>query len=82
MAHPSTYPPQTGHPLFRFADSIVKRATALKNRRDLRKLLSLQDHLLDDVGVNRSDIQRIVDLPLSHDAATELYQISLGRRNG
>ncbi|MDA8585410.1 DUF1127 domain-containing protein [Rhodobacteraceae bacterium] len=69
----------SGHPLFELADRLLKRRLRFKARKQLNHVLELDDRLLDDVGVTRSDVQRALNQTLSQDAATQLYQSSLGR---
>jgi uncharacterized protein YjiS (DUF1127 family) len=43
-----------------FAIGIVKRCAAIVKRRSVRKTLeALDDHMLKDIGISRSDIDRI-----------------------
>jgi uncharacterized protein YjiS (DUF1127 family) len=46
-----------------------------KNRRDLRKLLALEDHLLKDVGLSRGLIQHLATLPADVDAQREAERL-------
>ena len=50
------------------------------DRRRLRTLKDLDDDMLADIGVTRSEVNQVSELPLSVDAATELQQMSLTRR--
>lgn len=43
-------------------------------------MLSLDDKLLDDIGVTRADVTWAANLPLSDDAATVLRQCTKGSR--
>lgn len=52
------------------------------NRRQLRKLSELDDYLLQDIGVSRTDLENIANLPLAYNPATELVRIrNRGRRH-
>lgn len=69
-----------GHVLHRFADSLVQRSARALRRRKFKTLLDLDDHILEDIGVRRHEVEYTANLPLSVDAATELRRISLERR--
>ena len=45
-----------------------------KERRHLRKLTELDDHLLADIGVRRDDVAWALNLPFSHEPFTELQR--------
>lgn len=63
------------------AKNLVCKAVQYRlNRRRLRKLHDLDDAMLHDIGVTRSELHKVSSLPLSVDAATELQRISLARR--
>ena len=70
---------QSGHPLFNFADTLAKRASRFGQRKHLRRLLKLDDHLLRDIGVTRDQVLRTLEAPSSEDAATSLQRLSLSR---
>lgn len=70
---------QTGHPLFNFANTLAKRARRLGQRKQLRRLLKLDDHLLRDVGLTRDQVLRSLESTSSVDAATKLQRLSLSR---
>lgn len=69
-----------GHPIADLAGSLTGRIRALRHRRSIKKLLDLDDTILDDIGVTRGEIQIASTLPLSVDAGTELHRMSLERR--
>lgn len=50
-----------------------------QNRQGVRDMLTLDDHILRDIGVTRYDVQRAGNLPLNHRAGEELTVMS-GRR--
>jgi uncharacterized protein YjiS (DUF1127 family) len=51
-----------------------------RTRRRLVKMTDLDDHILDDIGVSRSDIHTVLDLPFSYNPALELQQIAQRNR--
>ncbi len=53
---------------------------AIQRRRDFRKLLKLDNHLLTDMGVTRAEVQAAARLPVWIDAAEELRRVSDRRR--
>ena len=70
----------TGHPINDLATRLTDRVRQMRRRRGLRKLLDMDDHTLNDIGVTRGEVQIATNLPLSVDAATELRRMSLQRR--
>jgi uncharacterized protein YjiS (DUF1127 family) len=70
----------TGHALHDLALSLAEGIARVRRRRKFKRLLDLDDHMLDDIGVTRSEVDYAARLPLSTDAATELRRISLARR--
>ncbi len=52
----------------------------LQRRRAFNKLLDLDDHLLDDMGVTRAEVHMASRLPVWTNAADELRRVSLERR--
>ena len=83
MTDHSAFGPATsgaGHPLFDLAARLGERAVQARRRKGFRRLLDLDDHMLDDIGVQRHEVVHAANLPLSVDAATELRRISLERR--
>lgn len=69
-----------GHPIHDLSASLIERIRHIRRRRGLKRLLDLDDHMLDDLGVTRGEVQIATGLPLSADAATELRRMSLQRR--
>jgi uncharacterized protein YjiS (DUF1127 family) len=51
-----------------------------RTRRKLVKMTDLDDHMLDDIGVSRSDIHAVLELPFSHSPALELQRIAQRNR--
>jgi uncharacterized protein YjiS (DUF1127 family) len=55
----------------------LRRAYAnWKRRRRLRGIEDLDDRLLADIGVSRSDLESVVNLPLAVDPIAELHRRS------
>ena len=73
-------PAPTGHPLQALGARLTERITQLRKRRHFNRLLDLEPHMLDDIGVTHAEVQIASNLPLSVDAATELRRMSLERR--
>lgn len=72
--------PRAGHPIAQLADRLALRIRNLRRRRGFKQLLDLDEHLLNDIGVTRAEVETAANLPLSRDAATELRRVSLERR--
>ena len=70
----------TGHPIHALADRLLDRVRQRRRRRGFKRLLDLDDQMLDDLGVLRHEVVEASHLPLSVDAATELRRVSLERR--
>lgn len=52
-----------------------------RKRRHIKELEQLDDHVLNDIGLTRADIQAVLTQPLSVDPFWELErQASMGRR--
>lgn len=71
--------PNTGHPLRDLSNKLSDLVRRRRERRGLSALLDLEDHILLDIGLTRSDINAARHWPLSVDAATELRRASLER---
>ncbi len=80
MTHYDLGRAQTGHPIQSLSNALVDRIRAIRRRRGFNRLNNLDDHMLDDIGVTRGEVQYASALPLSVDAATELRRVSLERR--
>ncbi len=52
----------------------------LSNRRRIRELYHLDDHLLKDMGLTRTDIGRALRSPIDLDPSVSLQEISMQRR--
>ncbi len=80
MTHYDLGRAQTGHPIQNLSNALVDRIRAIRRRQRFNRLQALDDHMLDDIGVTRGEVEIVSALPLSVDAATELRRISLERR--
>ena len=69
-----------GHPIANWAKTVSRVMRERRRRKGFKRLLDLDDALLKDIGVMRSEVLHCAHLPLSSDAATELRRISLSRR--
>lgn len=49
-------------------------------RRQVRRLQDKENHILDDIGVTRDELDWASQLPLTANAAIELHQVSYRRR--
>ena len=50
------------------------------NRRRIASLTEVDDHLLADLGLDRDDVRRALDLPFAQDPALELQRVALRNR--
>ena len=78
--HASDLPRVSGHPLHALAESLTRRVAERLRRRRFLTLLDLDDHILDDIGVTRGDVQAVAKMPLSANASHELRRIAVERR--
>ncbi|MEM7719741.1 MAG: DUF1127 domain-containing protein, partial [Pseudomonadota bacterium] len=69
-----------GHPIQTLTSQLFDRIRQIRRRRGLNRLRDLDDHMLNDIGVTRGEVEIAGNLPLSVDAATELRRMSLERR--
>jgi uncharacterized protein YjiS (DUF1127 family) len=53
---------------------------AFLRRRKVSRLQDLDDHILDDIGLTRRDVEIATRLPFSRDAADELRRLALEHR--
>ena len=67
----------SGNALAHLGTALDKRIREARARRQMRKMLNLDDHMLRDLGLTRGDIRTATRMPMSVDAATELHRISL-----
>ena len=58
------------------ADFFRKWQEQRTNRLAFQHMLTLDDHLLSDIGVTRDDVIRVNNMPLSVNAARELEKIA------
>ncbi len=70
----------TGFAIHQLADSLANRLRNRRRRKQFNTLLGLDDHMLDDIGVTRAEVEAASSLPLSVNAAIELRRLSLSRR--
>ncbi len=68
---------RTGHPLTDLSNKLTARIAARRQRRQLKSLSHLDDHVLRDIGLTRGDVARTLSQPLSVDAHTELHRLAL-----
>jgi uncharacterized protein YjiS (DUF1127 family) len=54
-----------GHPVASVLRKISALVTALRHRQAMRSLAALDDHALKDIGLMRSDVDRILGEPLA-----------------
>lgn len=47
----------SGHPIDHLAAALGERARQRKHRRQYRRMLDYDDHILRDIGISRDDIQ-------------------------
>lgn len=64
----------------RMLQSVATLFRSRVRRRKFSRLADLDDHILDDIGVTRREVEIATRLPFSHDAAEELRRLSLERR--
>jgi uncharacterized protein YjiS (DUF1127 family) len=60
--------------------AIRSASQAWRARRKLSRLLDMDDHMLNDVGVCREDVRWALDLPFSYDPGLELQRRALRNR--
>ena len=53
-----------------------------RKRRQLKQLETLDDHVLNDIGVSRADLMTVLSQPLSVDPVWELERQARARRYG
>ncbi|MCX7306266.1 MAG: DUF1127 domain-containing protein [Hyphomicrobiales bacterium] len=70
----------TARPVARVVNVVVKFLTAWKNRRDFYRLGEMSDVELADIGLTRSDLNVVVDLPFGRDPTTHLGAVAEARR--
>ena len=51
-----------------------------KNRREVVLLTELDDHVLEDIGVTRGDVEAALSEPFSYDPSLQLQRIALRNR--
>ncbi|MEP9378228.1 DUF1127 domain-containing protein [Aquabacter sp. CN5-332] len=68
------------HFLLQAAGLAVKAARAIERRRALNQLGQMEDHMLRDIGLTRSDVRDAASEPLWRDATQVLVTRSVERR--
>lgn len=58
----------------------LRLASAIRNRRQVMRLLELDDRALKDIGLVRNDVAGVLDTPLSRDPSIFLRLRSVERR--
>lgn len=69
-----------GNPLYDLSTNLTSRISQLRSRRSLKRMLDLEDYMLEDMGVLRGEIDWVLSLPLTVDAGAELRRLSEQRR--
>ena len=54
--------------------SVVHTARFFRNRVAIKQMVDMDDALLKDIGLTRSEVERAYVAPLSHDTMSELKQ--------
>lgn len=80
MTHTDFGRTHAGHPIETLTGKLYNRIRQVVRRWNFNRLQDLDDHMLDDIGVTRGDVEIASKMPLSVDAATELHRMSLERR--
>lgn len=75
-----TNPTSADTVLVTLARALNRPISRIIRRRKFNAVRDLDDHMLDDIGVTRGEVERAAQLPLSVNAAMELRRMSLERR--
>ncbi len=65
---------------FRVVDAALRFLMAWKNRREVYRLGEFSDTQLADIGLTRSDLYVVIDLPLGRDPTVHLGAIAARHR--
>jgi uncharacterized protein YjiS (DUF1127 family) len=65
---------------YRAVDAVLRFLTAWKNRREVYRLGEFSDTQLADIGLTRSDLHVVIDLPLGRDPTIHLGAIAARHR--
>ncbi len=63
------------------ASAVAAFWVAMRNRRQARALLSMDDQMLRDIGITRSDVHSVLSGPLRHDPTRRLTVLAVERRS-
>jgi uncharacterized protein YjiS (DUF1127 family) len=66
---------------WRIADAVAKFLRALRHRREFYRLAEMSDTELSDIGLTRSDLNVVVDLPFTDDPTARLGSLAEARRH-
>lgn len=80
MTHTDFGRTHSGNHIGTLSGMLIERIRRLNRRRKFNRLLDLDDHMLNDIGVTRGEVEIASRMPLSSDAATALRRMSLERR--
>jgi len=64
----------------RLFESLSAKAELRRRRRAFLNLATLDDRMLDDIGLTRSDVEKVAGLPLEINASLAVRQIAAARR--
>ena len=76
----SQHVPSPTGPLSAVLNKAAAAFRGWNQRRQLKALSELDDHLLADLGVTREDVRWALDLPFSYDPGIELQRRALRNR--
>lgn len=80
MLHIAIQPALAGDRPFAWLNALRHPIALWRRRRRYLTLLDLDDHLLDDIGVQRSEVEEAAALALHENAAVALRDMALERR--
>ena len=67
----------TGVSVNRLARAVGAAWTSLRNRSQVRRLAELDDHLLADIGLTRSDVEEASSMPITTDPSIQLAAVAM-----
>jgi uncharacterized protein YjiS (DUF1127 family) len=68
------------HVVRAIVNAVADFLRAWKNRREIYRLGEMTEAQLADIGLTRSDLSVVVDLPFTHDPTTRLGSLAAGRQ--